>query len=176
MKETLQDRTLDQATPGHQSGSCTIQPSTRTVTPTRLPKPAKPPKTDLQVTVALRQTGGLITTAAKLLDLRPYTLIMRVRRNPDLQRVVEEERGRFLDLAEDKLKAAVRRGKAWAILFTLRTLGRDRGYVEHQIVQHTGEVMVDKLDMNQLAKLATELLGVPDPRSLPEHQPQQDEQ
>jgi hypothetical protein len=53
-------------------------------------------------------------------------------RHPAVAQVVAEEREPFVDVAELKLNAAVRRGEAWAICFTLKYLGKDRRYVERQ--------------------------------------------
>ncbi len=50
---------------------------------------------------------------------------------------MEESREFQLDEADFQLQNAVKNGEPWAVQFTLRTLGRDRGYGEGLIVNST---------------------------------------
>jgi hypothetical protein len=50
----------------------------------------------------------------------------------ELAGVVADAREARLDEAEDALGDAVRAREAWAVCFTLKTLGKSRGYVERQ--------------------------------------------
>jgi hypothetical protein len=50
------------------------------------------------------------------------------KRSPRVNATLQEERGKFLDLAEQRLFEAVDRGAPWAIALVLKTLGRGRGY------------------------------------------------
>ena len=47
-----------------------------------------------------------------------------------------------MDTAEDRLGLAVEAGAPWAITFVLRTIGKDRGYVERSEQQVDKEVVV----------------------------------
>jgi hypothetical protein len=55
----------------------------------------------------------------------------RISQSKYLQKIVEDERSKFIDLAESRLVAAVQNGNLTAVLFTLKTLGRPRGFNEH---------------------------------------------
>jgi hypothetical protein len=44
----------------------------------------------------------------------------------------------MVDLAELKLWQSIQNGEAWGIAFCLKTLGKDRGYVERQEVSGQG--------------------------------------
>jgi hypothetical protein len=62
------------------------------------------------------------------------TLKHYVDNSPKLQRIIAHYRSRRVDKAELKLEQAIDRGEPWAISLTLRTIGRERGYVERSEV------------------------------------------
>jgi hypothetical protein len=64
------------------------------------------------------------------------------KRYPTVAAAKEAARGELLDVAEVKLWQAVQRGDAWAIAFALKTLGKQRGYVERQVLEHEGQVQL----------------------------------
>lgn len=86
--------------------------------------------TDEQIKAALRETQGAPYLAADRLGCEPDTIYMRAKKNPDIWKLIHKLRGKMLDTAELQLLAAVQRGEPWAIQFALRTLGKDRGYIE----------------------------------------------
>lgn len=84
---------------------------------------------------ALRQSHGLIHPAANLLktaygSCTPATVRNYLKRHPTLRAAVEETIEFNLDLAETKLLKAIDNSAPWAIVFYLKTKGRQRGYVE----------------------------------------------
>jgi len=89
---------------------------------------------------ALQATKGMAHLAAKRLGCSHETVTNYCRRYPTVQAAKDAERGVMVDEAELRLWAAVQAGQPWAIAFTLRTLGRHRGYVEH--VENSGTVQV----------------------------------
>lgn len=95
-----------------------------------------PRYTDDQIIEALRKSGGLAYSAARLLGCPASTVLRRINKSAKLKAVQDEERGRFLDVGELKLKEAVMRGEPWAVKFLLSTLGKNRGYTERH--EHTG--------------------------------------
>lgn len=98
----------------------------------------KQPKfTKEKVIEALNANFGMVYLAAKSLDCQPKTIYNYIERWPDLQEVINKHRGELLDTAELKLKQKVLAGDNWAIGFTLKTIGKDRGYVDRQEI--TGE-------------------------------------
>jgi hypothetical protein len=81
-----------------------------------------------EVFEALEATHGRLFLAAARLGCSVRTLHRYRERYPELQDCYEAHRGRRVDVAELKLEQAVNQGQPWAILHTLNTLGRDRGY------------------------------------------------
>lgn len=80
--------------------------------------------------IALRESRGLLSHAATRLGVTNEAMRLRVNKSPTLQQVRTEAREAILDVAESSLYEAMRRGDAWAVCFALKTLGKDRGYVE----------------------------------------------
>ena len=91
--------------------------------------------TEEQIAEALRKTHGKVYAAADVLRCGVRTVYDYLGRFPELNELREHYRERFLDGAELKLEEAVIAGEAWAICFSLKTLGRSRGYVERQEFQ-----------------------------------------
>jgi hypothetical protein len=95
-----------------------------------------------QVIAALDKTRGMVYLAAKLLRCDPDTVQNYCKRFPTVEAAKVAARGELLDVAELKLWQAVQQGDAWAIAFTLKTLGKQRGYVERQVLEHEGHVQL----------------------------------
>lgn len=89
-----------------------------------------------QILEALKATGGLVYMAARKLGCDPSTINKRAKSSPEIQAAIDNARGDMLDMAEHELKKAVRGGDMTAIIFTLKTIGKGRGYVER--IEQTG--------------------------------------
>ena len=98
---------------------------------------SKPRYTAAQVASALTTTKGLVYLAAKRLKCDPETVYNYCKRHPSVQAVRDAQRGELIDLAEQKLRESIQNGEAWGITLCLKTIGKDRGYVERQ--EHTGQ-------------------------------------
>ena len=96
----------------------------------------KPHWTAAQMIDALTATKGMTFLAAKRLGCSHETITNYCRRYPTVQAAKDAERGVMVDEAELRLWAAVQSGQPWAIAFCLKTLGRNRGYIER--VEQTG--------------------------------------
>ena len=83
-----------------------------------------------QVVRTLRTHHGLLSLAADTLGCGRSTLYRYCQDFPEVAAVVEEERERLVDMAEDALYDHLREKSPWAIALVLRTLGRKRGFVE----------------------------------------------
>lgn len=92
----------------------------------------KPKYSAKEIELALRESAGLQYIAATKLKCAPSTVTNYVKRNKHLQRVVEECREGVLDLAEGKILEKIRDGDIAAIIFFLKTKGKNRGYTERQ--------------------------------------------
>ena len=84
---------------------------------------------------ALRASGGVVSDAAQKLaeaygSCSPASVRNYIRRHNSLQRVSEEVIEANLDLAESVLLKAIAQGNMTAVIFYLKTRGRNRGYVE----------------------------------------------
>jgi hypothetical protein len=81
-----------------------------------------------QVVAAIIETRGIVTWTAVRLGCTRGTVRNYAARYPDVARALYEERERLVDSAELRLIEAVERGELQAIVFTLKTIGRHRGY------------------------------------------------
>jgi hypothetical protein len=79
---------------------------------------------------ALRRSMGNITLAAKEIGCSRPSLSILAGKDPGLKEILDDSRDSICDHAESALNRAVVKGEPWAIQFTLRTLGRKRGYDE----------------------------------------------
>src|ERR1051325_5568320 len=87
-----------------------------------------------QVIAALTSTKGMVYLAARHLACDADTIENYCKRYPKVQAAKVAMRGELIDLAEIKLYQSIQNGEAWGIAFCLKTLGKDRGYVERQEV------------------------------------------
>ncbi|MGH2359356.1 MAG: helix-turn-helix domain-containing protein [bacterium] len=85
---------------------------------------------------ALTKSRGRIAVAARMLGCSRQTIYDSMKRHAEIKEVIDGERELFVDTAELKLMEAVQKGQPWAIMLVLKTLGRDRGYVERQEHDH----------------------------------------
>lgn len=83
---------------------------------------------------ALKKANGFISVAAKALGLSYTAVQQRVKKTPELQEIIDECKEGLLDLAECKLVSAIKDTQPWAVCFYLKCQGKDRGYVEKQII------------------------------------------
>ena len=88
---------------------------------------------------ALRNSAGNRTMAAQRLDCAITTITNYIERSPRLKAVIEEHTERITDAAETGLAQHILDGNLRAIIFHLRTKGRERGYVFRTEVQGTAE-------------------------------------
>ncbi len=87
-----------------------------------------------QMIDALRKTRGMKGPAAKILNCTYNTVSSYADRYPTVAAVIAEEREMMTDVAELALARAIQGGEAWAVCFYLKTIGKERGYVERQEV------------------------------------------
>ena len=91
--------------------------------------------TDSQIAEALRKSNGYISHAAKILGVSHSAVSKRIRKSEKLQEILEEKRNEMIEFAENKLFELVKEGNITAIIFTLKTLGKDRGWTERQEIE-----------------------------------------
>lgn len=83
---------------------------------------------DEKIAEALRRSKGNISNAAKCLKCTRKTIYARVEKNEEFRAILEEGREILVDLAETQLEKNVKAGDQRAIEFTLRSLGKRRGW------------------------------------------------
>ncbi len=88
--------------------------------------------TPAEIVAALTACKGLVYLTAKRLKCAPETISNYCKRYPSVQAAKDAQRGQMVDLAEQKLWESIQHGEAWGITLCLKTLGKDRGYVERQ--------------------------------------------
>ena len=89
-----------------------------------------------QVREALAKAGTL-SGAAALLGSHGATIKKYCAEYPELDGAIDEARDKLLDMAENRLWKNVEDGHPSSIFFTLKTLGKNRGYVER--IESTGK-------------------------------------
>jgi hypothetical protein len=79
---------------------------------------------------AIAAAKGLVSPAARILRCSPTTVKRYIAQHPTVAQAVKDERDQVLDVAELALYKKIQDGEGWAVCFALKTIGKDRGYVE----------------------------------------------
>ena len=87
-----------------------------------------------QMVAAIHGSKGIKTVVAQRLGCDWDTVTNYCKRYVTVAKALQMEREALVDLAEGKLTQAVSDGEWPAISFVLRTLGKERGWVERQEV------------------------------------------
>src|SRR5262245_35645962 len=116
---------------------------------------ARPIKYSTQsILTALAETKGAVYLAAARLGCNVKVLYRRARSTAAVADLIQSERGKAVDTAELKLYGAVLNGEPWAIQMCLKTLGKDRGYVERTEHRAVSDAELDAAIDAELALLA----------------------
>ena len=100
-------------------------------------KGGNPPRKQEQFTVAemaeaLRESRGFVSAAARRLACDPLTVYNYMAKYPELVEVRKDAKEAEKDLAEMMLGKMIRDGNFPATCFYLKTQAKDRGYIERQ--------------------------------------------
>jgi hypothetical protein len=87
-----------------------------------------------KIIAALQAANGLVSIAAKNIPCSPQTIYSRAKKVQAVQQTITDAREELVDRAELALRCAVMDKEAWAVALVLKTLGKNRGYVERQEV------------------------------------------
>ena len=63
-----------------------------------------------------------------------------IEEDKELQEAQQSAKESNIDFAEGQLKKLIQQENPTAILFYLKTIGRNRGYIEKQEIEHQGEI------------------------------------
>ena len=83
-----------------------------------------------QVADAITQAKGFVTYAAQILGCDRSTVHNYINKYPECKDALQDARHSMLDNAELQLLRQINEGNMTAIIFTLKTIGKHRGYVE----------------------------------------------
>lgn len=83
-----------------------------------------------EVVAALRASKGMVYVAARQLGCSANTIYNYAKSYTSVQEALTAERGMMIDTAEIALWKAIQNGEGWAISLALKTIGKQRGYVE----------------------------------------------
>ena len=95
-----------------------------------------------QIVAAIRGSGGVMTNVKKRLKCDWITAKKYVLKWPETREEWEAERETTVDRAEIELRKQIDAGEAWAVKFTLSTLGKNRGFTERtELTGANGEAL-----------------------------------
>jgi hypothetical protein len=107
---------------------------------------------------ALRLANGYKSFAAAILGVTPSAVSKRISRNKSLQKLaadlLHDRDANLVETAENKLQAAVRDGKAWAIRYILDNKGAERGFSRKLTID--GNLTQEKDPLEGFTKLDSE--------------------
>ena len=81
---------------------------------------------------AIQQYKGNISAMARAFQVSRQAIYDYISNKPDLKQMIQDERESMLDDAESEIYKQIRKGNTTALIFFLKTQGKQRGYVERQ--------------------------------------------
>ena len=89
-----------------------------------------------------KKTFGNVSQTCKVLELDRSTYYKWLKEDEDFKNEIElvEPKELFLDFTESKLIEKINTGDTTAIIFTLKTKGKSRGYIERKEIEHQGGI------------------------------------
>jgi hypothetical protein len=99
-----------------------------------------------QVATALRSSQGLVSVAARKLECRTQTIYNYIKKYKSVEQARFDAREQMIDMAEVKLIEKIREGHLTAIIFALKTVGKNRGYVERREIKNIVEMVREMPD------------------------------
>ena len=81
---------------------------------------------------AIENSGGYVSLIADRVGCSIPTVYAWKDREPEIEEAIKREKIKQVDHAEGKLQALIKKENPTAIIFYLKTQGKDRGYYEHR--------------------------------------------
>lgn len=81
---------------------------------------------------AIQGSGGYVSLIADRVGCSIPTVYAWKDKEPEIEEAIKREKVRQVDFAEGKLQSLIKKENPTAIIFYLKTQGKDRGYVERQ--------------------------------------------
>ncbi len=121
---------------------------------------------EINVRKAIYAAQGSVTVAAEMLRVQRTELTKYVAPRPELQEFIVNIRKEVADDCQAELGDAVDAGSPWAVKYTLKTIGANRGYVEGAIQPQIDKPAIaapdHKDDASQREKEAQLLVHLPE--------------
>tara|TARA_R100001086_G_scaffold248844_1_gene186747 strand:+ start:156 stop:542 length:387 start_codon:yes stop_codon:yes gene_type:complete len=99
---------------------------------------------------AIKRYKGNVSEIAESLSVSRQTVYNYLKEDEDMWSLLTDARENIIDFAESKLLKLIEQENAQVIMFTLKTLGKNRGYVEKSEIDQTQKTIniieVPKLD------------------------------
>jgi hypothetical protein len=100
-----------------------------------------------KVLTALEQSLGVVTQALKKINIHRSTFYRWLQEDEEFAKEVAEVQDITLDFAEAQLLKQIQGGNTTATIFYLKTKGKERGYIERQELEHSGELKEIKVEI-----------------------------
>ena len=106
-----------------------------------------------QIEQALRAAYGNVTVAAGKLGVDRVTIYNYIKRYPDLEDVLDDARRGLVVLAEVAIGQMITEKQPAAVIFTLKTQGRSRGWIERIETHEVTSAEIDAEIERELARM-----------------------
>jgi hypothetical protein len=139
-------------------------------TPTSEEPPAMAKLNSKIVRELIETCRGNAAAIARSVGVKRQSVVGFIKRRPPLAEALKDARETLVDEAESALALAVDKGEAWAVCFTLKCLGKNRGYVERQeltganggpVEAKVSPDQYNHLTLDEKIKLMRERTGMP---------------
>ena len=117
------------------------------------------PYDPLKMADAIRESHGMLSIAARRVGCSLATVYRHRDKFAVVRQAIEESRELMTDTAESALFDAIRAGQPWAVQFYLKTIGKNRGYVERQERVELSDDDITRLLEAEIAKLPAQAAG-----------------
>jgi len=96
-----------------------------------------------EIIEAVAKSCGIMTDAAKKLNVSRQSLWEWIKKDEILKKEVSEAKESLKDFAESKLLENIKNNDTTSIIFALKTLAKDRGYVERQEIAFDKDMQIN---------------------------------
>lgn len=98
-----------------------------------------------EIIEALKKCGGFVSVAAKMVGCTPNTIYTFRNTYPEVKQIFDEIKEEKKDFVENKLWNKIKNDDTTCILFYLKCIAKDRGYVERQEHKVEGGVKLESI-------------------------------
>ena len=93
-----------------------------------------------EMLTALKESLGVVTPACEMANVSRTTHYRWIKEDPKYAKKVEAMKDLVIDFAETALHKQIKNGGVPSTIFYLKTMGKDRGYVERQELDVDGDL------------------------------------